>query len=103
MKKHLLIYTILFLSLVGSSAFAQETKPTSSISNQQNQNKEITSLKPIDGYTAVFTTQADLDQTVPLKIAKIKEMIASGQYGEDRIKVLREELWRFENAIVTKK
>lgn len=103
MKKHLLICTILFLSLVGSSSFAQETKASTSLSNQQNQNKEITSLKPADGFGAQFTTQADLDQTVPLKIAKIKEMIASGQYGEDRIKVLREELWRFENAVVIKK
>ena len=93
--------TFLFALLLSSNACAQEAKPSTSLSKQPNQ--EITSLKPIDGYAAVFTTQVDLDQTVPMKIAKIKEMIASGQYGEDRIKVLREELWRFENAIVTKK
>ena len=103
MKKTLLICTVLFTSLLSFETIAQEAKPITAISKQQNQIQEITSLKPADGFGAQFTTQADLDQTVPLKISKLKEMIASGQYGEDRIKILREEMWRFENAVVVKK
>jgi len=61
---------------------------------------EITSLKPLDESPAVFSSQAEMDEKKSEKIAKMKVMIRENEGDEEKIKQLREELWRFENAIV---
>ncbi len=60
----------------------------------------INSLEPKDGNPVSFFSQEELERTVPVKIEKLKSDIYSGNYSEDKLKILREQLWRFENAIV---
>lgn len=66
----------------------------------QSGNSEITALKPADASPATFSTHAELDAKVPEKIEKLKKMIRENEGNEEKLQYLREELWRFENAIV---
>lgn len=101
MKRKPLLATILFVFCfigLGISQSDVSAKPA----NVKVEETKSESVKPADGIPAKFSSKEELESAVPLKTAKIKEMIQSGQYSGDRLRVLREELWRFENAIVVK-
>ena len=103
MKTTLLTLVTLLVCLLFSEATIAQTKMTSAPAAIQDSKVETSSLKPENGIPASFATQKELDATVPVKIAKLQEMILSGQYDDVRIQYLREEIWRFENAVVAKK
>ena len=69
----------------------------------KSESTSIASLKPADATPATFSTKEELEKAVPMKTAKIKEAINSGKYDDVQLQKLREELWRFENAVVIKK
>lgn len=60
------------------------------------------SIKPVDESPAVFASQEELDEKKNDKIEKIKTLINENQNDSVELQRLREELWRFENAIVRK-
>ena len=88
---------ILFLLATGFS-FAQNK------SEQINKNSKTvniyTSLKPLDGLGYVFSSEEDLKSRVPNKKSGIISQIVKNEKDSLKVKMLREELWRFENAVV---
>lgn len=102
MKKVLLFAIFGFVINSSSVSFSQTTPVYPPVRNEAVQSTEVTSLKPIDASPATFSSQEELDKIVPVKIAKIKEMIKAEKNNE-RIQLLREDLWRFENAVVLSK
>jgi hypothetical protein len=102
MKKELLLAIFGFVICSSSILFSQSTPIYPPVRKETTQAVEITSLKPTDASPATFSSQEELDKTVPMKIAKIKEMIKA-EKNDERIKILREDLWRFENAVVLSK
>lgn len=69
---------------------------------QQNQ-ELLTPLKPANEKPATFTSQAHMDEKKEAKIEAIKAQIIENQNNPERVKVLRQDLWRFENAIVVER
>jgi hypothetical protein len=59
-----------------------------------------TSLRPPNGHPAVFPTQSDLDQKIESKKGNIIALIAEFKSDTAKVRLLRYDLWRFENAIV---
>lgn len=113
--KRSLLFTA-FISFVCSFSFSQEKnvypsnlgaktdlRSATQVESSKSESTEITSLKPADGNPATFGTKEELESAVPMKIASIKEAIKSGNYNDVQIQKFREEIWRFENAIVIKK
>ena len=100
MKRTLLLFTL--LALMSSNELVAQTNeaPKKGVAATQASTENITSLKPEDGKPFVFSSQDGLDNSVPLKIEAIKEQIRSGKLSEARIKELREQMWRLENAYV---
>ncbi|MBK7130432.1 MAG: hypothetical protein IPM74_10175 [Crocinitomicaceae bacterium] len=93
MKKTLIILSLLFGGMTIHQAYAQETVQT-------EQNPILTGIKPADGQPVTFSSQAELDSTVPGKISALKEEILKNANDSVRVNYLRQQLWRFENAIV---
>lgn len=89
MKK--LIFTIA-MGIVASTTLAQ---------TETNAKEVITSIKPADASPVVFATQKELDAQIDDKIEKIKVQIRANANDPKKVKYLRMELWRFENAIVS--
>lgn len=102
MKKELLFAIFGFVIISSSVSFSQTTPVYPPVRKETTETTEVTSLKPANASPATFSTKEELDKTVPMKIAKIKEMIKA-EKNDERIKVLREDLWRFENAVVLNK
>lgn len=96
MKKLVILFTALMaFSLSGFSQNKEKTIPS-----QETQKSIYTSLKPSDATPATFSTQEELNEKVPAKKSAIKDQITLNKDKPERIKQLREDLWRFENAIV---
>jgi hypothetical protein len=93
MKKILLALALFSGGIAMNQAYGQESVKT-------EQNPLLTSIKPADGKPATFSSQTDLENTVPAKIAAIKEEILKTPNDTVRVNHLRQQLWRFENAIV---
>lgn len=93
MKKILLTVALLSGGALINQSYAQETETTI-------QNPLLTSLKPADGKPATFSSQTELENTVPAKIAAINEEILKTPNDTVRVNYLRQQLWRFENAVV---
>ncbi len=85
-----------FLMLTaGSFVSAQETV----VPKRINVEEAMTPLKPENGQPYVFSSQADLE-AAQAKIESIKMDIRHNIDNPERVKVMREKLWRMENAIV---
>jgi len=69
--------------------------------NAQSSDTEITSIKPKDATPVVFSTQEELDSKKVEKIEKIKDQIKQNIGNDEKTLYLRQELWRFENAVVS--
>jgi hypothetical protein len=78
-------------NLVWSQRATQEPK---------NIQEMMTPLKPADGRPYVFYSQADYEAAKISKAEAIKLEIRKHHDNPQRVKVLRENLWRIENAIV---
>ena len=93
MKKLLLPIAVFSVSLV----YGQEQVNTSSANAAES---IYVSVKPADESPVVFANQEELDSKKDEKIEKIKTLIKEYQSDPNELLRLREELWRFENAIV---
>lgn len=81
-----------------------ESRPAhvSAVETKVDENSIYSPLKPEKGSPYVFSSQADLDAAKGKKIAAVKEQISVNSSNPEKVKQLREELWRLENAIVKK-
>lgn len=89
------IFSLVFMSVVSLSN-AQDGKASKS---KQVENI-YTSIKPADGQGVVFNTQEELDQKRDFKKNNIIDQIKENSSDTSRVRFLRMELWRFENAVV---
>lgn len=95
MKKS--VFLILCCLLISNFIFSQAVTPA----NKKILTENIyTSLKPIDGQGAVFNTKEELDAKVQDKKDKMLALIKENANDPIKVKTYREELWRFENAVV---
>jgi glucan phosphoethanolaminetransferase (alkaline phosphatase superfamily) len=98
MKKTILL---LFACLTVSSAInAQDSNPKT-----KNASGSIyTALKPIDASPYVFGSQQELNDKQANKKGVVLSEIKANANNPEKVKTLREELWRIENAtVITKK
>jgi hypothetical protein len=84
----------LIVLMGGSVGHAQNPTPPTNIQEM------MTPLKPADGRPYVFYSQAYLDAAKEKKTLSIKQDIRKYHENAERVKVLRENLWRLENAVV---
>jgi hypothetical protein len=106
MKRSLLLTAVtLIISLFSFSQEKVSTslRPTPKKEVVETESPSTLSLKPADAAPATFGSKEELEKAVPMKIAKIKETINSGKLDDVQLQKYREELWRFENAVVVKK
>lgn len=97
MKRKLLsVAVLLALSVLGTA----QNKTTLS---KKSESGIYTSLKPADGSPYVFGTQQELNDKQASKKGAILSEIKANEKNPERVKALREELWRVENAIVQTK
>jgi hypothetical protein len=61
-----------------------------------------TSIKPADGNPVIFSSQEELESKIQSKKDNILGMIRQNASDTAKVRYLRQELWRFENAIVKK-
>lgn len=95
MKKSFLLFSALMtFSLLGMS----QNNANGSV--KKNTETIYTSLKPSDASPATFSSKALLDAKVPSKKQAILDQIKQNKSNPTMVKKLREDLWRFENAIV---
>ncbi len=95
MKKSFLLFSALMtFSLVGLSQNNANT------SVKKSTETIYTSLKPSDASPATFSSKELLDAKVPDKKQAILDQIKQNRSNPAMVKKLREDLWRFENAIV---
>lgn len=88
---------LLLICLFGFKfSFIAQEKASSKTKNEVM----ITSLKPLDERGAVFSSQEELDAKVADKKNGIILLIKENTNDLEKVKMYREELWRFENATV---
>ena len=70
----------------------------------QSSTKEniYTSLKPADGKPVVFNSQEELNAKIESKKNNVITLIKDNASDTGQVRLLREQLWRFENAVVKK-
>lgn len=95
MKRTFIMFGIL---LLGSNVFGQELTNNTNIQVQKED--ILTSIPPTDMSPVVFTTQEELELKLNDKILNVKALIIENKDNPERLRYYREELWRFENAIV---
>ncbi len=60
----------------------------------------FTPQKPANGRPAIFASQADLEAKQAIKIEGIKQKLIANRNDPQMVNTLKEQLWRFENAVV---
>lgn len=60
----------------------------------------IHSDRPADAIPKSFKSKEELDLTVPQKVDELKQLILDNQTNKDKVFFYREEIWRYENAVV---
>ena len=107
-KKKLALIGLLIVG--GNFAFSQENQTSLSTakasrtetvkSSVEERNDVFSPLKPADGTPYVFSSQAELNGAVLKKREVLIEEIKKVQLEPEKANILRQELWRLENAIV---
>ncbi|MBL1279265.1 MAG: hypothetical protein COA33_003295 [Fluviicola sp.] len=100
MKRTLLFSGILISVIFSNFSFSQNSTELKSIKTSKSQS--ATGIKPEDGKAMHFISQEKYDEVVPKRIKELKEMILSGEYSDERIILIREDIWRLENAVISK-
>ncbi len=99
MKMNTLKLFLFFTSLLSmNQMFAQSTNVRTE--NQIETREEYTPLKPENGKPFIFSTKAELAEAKQKKTQVIKAEINNSISNPVRVKMLREDLWRIENAII---
>lgn len=88
------------LSLLFMSAFSFANAQDGKASKSKVVESIYTSIKPADGQGVVFNTQEELDQKRDFKKNNIIDQIKQNSSDTAKVRLLRMELWRFENAVV---
>jgi hypothetical protein len=88
----------LIFTAFGFIGLAQNSHTSSKVAKEEG--SIYTSLKPADAQPAVFTTKEELDAKIQDKKNRTLEQIKTHANDPAKVKALREQLWRFENAIV---
>jgi hypothetical protein len=89
------------LLFVGLSITSLSNAQDRSTENKKAGSENIyTSLKPADGTPAFFSSQEDLNAKVPGKKSALLNLIKENAGDTAQVRMLREQLWRFENAII---
>lgn len=91
-------FILFFACVLPSFSFAQNKSVK--INNKSKTENIFTSLKPLDGLGYVFSSQEDLNNSVPGKKNYVISQIVKNEKDSLKVIMLREELWRFENAVV---
>lgn len=94
-KTRLLTMALAFMSLL---SFSQNKTPVKS--QTISQEEILTSLKPMDASPAVFSSQKELEEKKQSKINATHDLIRQNKNNPKLVLQYREQLWRFENAIV---
>ncbi len=89
---------LLFVFAAFSYTITAQVKPTEK--KRTSADVSYTSLKPADGQGAVFNSQEELDAKIESKKSNMVELIKANESDPIKVKMYREELWRFENAVV---
>jgi hypothetical protein len=93
-KNLLLLFSCIAISTI---TFAQQNTASGKKMEVEN---IYTALKPLDGQGAVFNTKEELDAKVQDKKDKTIALIKENANDPVKVKTYREQLWRFENAII---
>ena len=103
MKRTLLLVSLGFM-LSSNVSFSQMTTGTSmkAVAVTNDTSDKTSALKPADEQPYTFSSQKELESSVPKKINALKDQILSGKLTEVQVKESREQIWRFENAVVAK-
>lgn len=93
--------TIIALGFVVVNSFIYgQTMNTETTEQAKLSDTELfTAHKPLDGNPAVFASKAELEEKKAIKISNTKEKLLANRENPEMVKMLQEELWRFENAI----
>lgn len=97
MKK--MMYT-LGVFLLSAGAIAKTNSNLAATEVEVTNSDLFKSIKPEDGQPVVFANQAELDGKVEDKIQNMKQQLVENRNNPEMVIYLKQELWRFENAIV---
>lgn len=92
MKKTLLVSMFAFGAFISDSIGQSALTPITI--------ETATSIKPIDGKAAIFESNEDFIRIQNEKILELKGMIVKLQNEPSKVQFYREELWRYENAVI---
>jgi uncharacterized protein YdeI (BOF family) len=91
------VFLLLVMMTISFGAAAQEQRGA----NQSAANEDIyTSLRPADAQPVQFSSQVELDAKIQYKKDNMIALIGANRKDTAMVRLLRYELWRFENAIV---
>lgn len=96
MKKAKLI--VLALTLISLTGFSQNAAKVKTV--KSGTEDIFTPLKPADASPAVFSSKQEMDTKLTDKKNSTLDLIRQNKDNPETVKQLREQLWRFENAIV---
>lgn len=91
------------LILLSAGAIAQTNTSPTVAEVEQTDADLFKSIRPADGQPVVFANQAELDEKVEFKIQKMKQQLVENRNNPEKVIYLKQELWRFENAVVKTK
>ncbi|MGZ3919675.1 MAG: hypothetical protein ACXVNO_09365 [Bacteroidia bacterium] len=95
MNKNILMITLCLLFSITVSAQSKIS------SNKKTIKPNIfTGIKPPDGYTYTFGSKEEKDASVPSKRNNVIAQIKANQSDSEKVKLLRMELWRLDNATI---
>lgn len=86
-------------TVLGTAVYSQTESKVTIQTVTSTDNDLFKSIKPADGAPAVFANQAELDAKRADKIDKVKQRLMENKENPEMVKFLKEDLWRFENAI----
>ncbi len=92
--RKLLLFAALFFAGVGATSAQNQMQNPASIQDM------MSPLRPPDGRAYVFYSQEELKLAQEKKSITLKQEIRKFHENPERVKVLRENRWRLENATI---
>lgn len=94
-KTHLICLGICLATLSGMAQV-----PASKEQSKTNVSENHKAIRPPDGTPYVFSTQEELNAKKQDKLSATHDLIEQNKANPERVKELRMNLWRIENAVV---
>lgn len=99
MKTNKLTLILFFVSLAAlNQSVAQTQSSRKTITREVSE--EYSPLRPENGRPFIFSSEKEKEEAKQKKSLVIKEEIKNSLNDPKRVKILREDLWRIENAII---